>query len=39
MQEPDSTVDSPVPAEMPNWVSETMAYTPDGAGVWVGSSR
>ena len=30
-QEPESTVDSPVTAEMPDWVSETMAYKPERA--------
>jgi serine/threonine protein kinase len=25
---PDSTVDSPAPSEVPNWVSDTMAYSP-----------
>jgi hypothetical protein len=32
MQELDSTIDSPVPGALPNWVSESMAYRPEGAG-------
>ena len=32
MQKLDSTIDSPVPGILPNWVSESMAYKPESAG-------